>query len=178
MDFTINEWAIVALVFVLGWLLGLASRSDRRWRRQYEEERAAHAALRRDHDDLQRDHRAHIAAADTRTADLERRAPAVTAGTVGATAVANAATPGHRDDLTRIDGIDAHDEVRLNEAGIHDYRDLAALSGNDAAALEGQLGYTQGRIDSQRWREQAARLADSRMDLPGATRAPHADRGI
>ena len=26
MDFTINQWAIIALVFILGWLLGLASR--------------------------------------------------------------------------------------------------------------------------------------------------------
>jgi predicted flap endonuclease-1-like 5' DNA nuclease len=177
MDFTINEWAIVALVFVLGWLLGLASRSDRRWRRQYEDERAAHAALRRDHDDLQRDHRARTEAANTRIADLERHAPAVTAGTATAGAVAAAAS-GYRDDLTRIEGIDAHDEIRLNEAGVHSYRDLAALSGTDAAALEGQLGYTHGRIDSQHWREQAARLADGRMDVPGATRAPHADRGI
>lgn len=174
MDFTINEWAIVALVFVLGWLLGLASRSDRRWRRQYEQERTAHDSLRRDHEVLQRDHDKRIATANTRITDLERHEPPVAAATVGT--VAGAAS-GHRDDLTRVDGIDAHEENRLNDAGIHSYRDLAALSGGGAAALEGKLGYTQGRIDSQRWREQAARLADGPTDLP-PSRTAHADRGI
>ena len=51
MAFTTNQWAIVALVFVAGWLLGLMSRSSgKRWRRDYEREREAHLALRRDYD--------------------------------------------------------------------------------------------------------------------------------
>ena len=51
MAFTTNQWALVALVFVAGWLLGLMSRSNGgRWRREYEREREAHLALRRDHD--------------------------------------------------------------------------------------------------------------------------------
>ena len=49
MSFTINEWVILLLVFVLGWLLGMLSRSGgKRWRRELEEERAEHAAYRRD----------------------------------------------------------------------------------------------------------------------------------
>ena len=152
MDFTINQWAIIALVFILGWLLGLASRSDRRWRRQYEEERAAHEALRRDHD-------TRIAAANARITELERHEPHVAAGTAGAV---SAAASGRRDDLTRIDGIDAHEENRLNDAGIHGYRDLASLTADDAAALEARLGYGRGRVESQRWREQAATLANGR----------------
>jgi predicted flap endonuclease-1-like 5' DNA nuclease len=166
MRFTINEWAIVALVFVLGWLLGLASRSDRRWRRQYEEERAAHEALRREHD-------TRIAAANARITELERRDPPVGAVPSGAAVATGAAavvtpvaagaavpSPAGRDDLTRIDGIDAHDENRLHEAGIHNFRDIVALSGVEATALEGRLGYAHGRIQNQRWREQAAALAD------------------
>ncbi|MBA3896852.1 MAG: hypothetical protein H0X36_06905 [Sphingomonadaceae bacterium] len=49
--FTTNQWVIVALVLVAGWLLGLMSRSGGgRWRREYEAEREAHLALRRDYE--------------------------------------------------------------------------------------------------------------------------------
>ena len=45
--------AILALVLVAGWLLGLMSRSGGgRWKRAYEDERTAHAKLRRDYDAL------------------------------------------------------------------------------------------------------------------------------
>jgi len=50
-DFTTNEWAVVLLVLVAGYLLGLMSRSgSAKWRRQYEAERDAHHALRRVYD--------------------------------------------------------------------------------------------------------------------------------
>ena len=75
MGFTTNQWAIVALVFILGWLLGLLSRSDRGWRRRYEEEHAALVALRKEHD-------AHVRATNARIAELERHQPAVGAGMV------------------------------------------------------------------------------------------------
>ena len=65
-SFTITQWAIVALVFVAGWLLGLASHpGGRKWRERYAAEREAHAAARRDVD-------ARVAAADTQRAELER----------------------------------------------------------------------------------------------------------
>ncbi len=49
--FTLNQWAVVALVFVAGWLVGLMSRSgSKKWRLRYEAERDAHLAARRDYE--------------------------------------------------------------------------------------------------------------------------------
>ncbi len=51
-EFTTNQWAVLFLVLVLGWLLGLMSQSGSgRWRRQYEAERDARLAAERDHQD-------------------------------------------------------------------------------------------------------------------------------
>lgn len=50
-SFTLSQWAIVVLVFVAGWLLGLASHpGGRKWRERYAAERDAHAQARRDAD--------------------------------------------------------------------------------------------------------------------------------
>jgi predicted flap endonuclease-1-like 5' DNA nuclease len=155
MGFTTNQWAILALVLVLGWLLGLLSRGgSRRWRRAYEEERDRHAALRTEHE-------ARVAAANKRIAELERHEPAVGAGTAGAVA---AAAAGRRDDLSLIRGIDRAEETRLNDAGIHSFRDVATMSAADEAALEARLGYDRGRIANERWREQAELLAQGKHD--------------
>ena len=146
----INQLAIYALILVLGWLLGLLSRSGGGvWRRKYEAERDARIALEKAHDD--RD-----AAARTRIAELERHAPAVGAGTAGSIA---AAAAGRRDDLSLIRGVGRAGETRLNEAGIHRFVDLSRLSDADAAALEGRLGAAPGTIAREEWREQAALLA-------------------
>ena len=49
--FTTNQWIVVALVLVAGWLLGLMSRSGGgKWKREYEAERDAHLRLRADYD--------------------------------------------------------------------------------------------------------------------------------
>ena len=66
-SFNFTEWVILALVFVLGWLVGLASRSGKKWRGRYEAERDAHASYRRDTD-------ARIAAIDAREAEFGHRA--------------------------------------------------------------------------------------------------------
>jgi hypothetical protein len=59
--FTTNQWAVVALVLVAGWLLGLMSRSGSgKWRRAYDDEHANHLALRRDYDAQRRDYDAHL----------------------------------------------------------------------------------------------------------------------
>lgn len=150
MSFTTNEWAILALVLILGWILGLLSRSGGgKWRRAYEEERAHHAALRTEHD-------ARVKAANARIVDLERHEPTVGSGTAGAVA---AAASGRRDDLSRIRGIDPREEVRLNDAGIHSYADVAAMTREQQATIEARLGYIPGRIDDEQWREQAQFLA-------------------
>ncbi|SFR82559.1 hypothetical protein [Sphingomonas jatrophae] len=142
--FTTNQWAILALVLVLGWLLGLLSRNGGgRWRRAYEEERARREA-----------EEARIAAANTRIAELERHAP-VGVGTAGGIA---AAVHGRRDDLSLIRGVDHAQETRLNDAGIHGFRDIERLTPADEAALEGRLGLAPGLIARERWREQAAML--------------------
>ena len=48
LSFTIEQWAVVALVFVAGWLLGLASHGGgRKWRERYAAEREAHAQNRK-----------------------------------------------------------------------------------------------------------------------------------
>lgn len=155
MAFTTNQWAILALVLVLGWILGLLSRGGGgKWRRAYEEERDRHARLRTEHD-------ARVAAANARIAELERHEPAVGAGT--AAAVAGAAAGG-RDDLSLIRGIGRADETRLNDAGIHRYRDITGMTAADEAALEARLGYASGRIGSEQWRAQSELLANGRLD--------------
>lgn len=91
-SFTIEQWAIIALVFVAGWFLGLASHSGgRKWRERYAAEREAHATTRHDAD-------ARVAAAETRQTELEREharlraaAPVVTPRPV----VARAARPAY-----------------------------------------------------------------------------------
>ena len=58
-EFTTNQLAVVFLALVLGWLLGLMSRSGGgKWRRQYEAERDARIAVERERDErltLERD---------------------------------------------------------------------------------------------------------------------------
>ena len=65
--FTANQWAILFLVLLLGWLLGMMSRSGgARWRRAAADERVA-----RERVEAERD------AARARVAELERDRPAV-----------------------------------------------------------------------------------------------------
>lgn len=67
MSFTPEFWLILGLTLVLGWVLGLMSRSGGgRWRRELAAEREAHAATKRDYE-------ARIAEADRRAAEHDRR---------------------------------------------------------------------------------------------------------
>jgi predicted flap endonuclease-1-like 5' DNA nuclease len=151
--FTTNQWAIIGLVLVLGWLLGLLSRSGGgKWRRAYETERSDHIAARAAHD-------ARLTAANARVAELERNLAARPA------AVAPVATGvGRQDDLALIRGIGRSGASRLHELGIHDYADLTRLSVQDEAALEDRIGAEPGTIERERWREQAEMLAAGRLD--------------
>lgn len=50
-DFTTDQWVAVAVIFAIGWVLGMLSRSGSgKYRKQYEDERDAHQSLRRDYD--------------------------------------------------------------------------------------------------------------------------------
>lgn len=151
MDFTANQWAIVALVLVLGWLLGMLSRSGgARWKRAYEEERIAHAAAEE-----------RLSVAQARVVELERDVAARPIGPTTATAIGVAAS-GERDDLALIRGIGRGGENQLNDIGIFRYRQLAGLSDSDTALLEDRLGIRSGTIANEEWREQAALLRDHR----------------
>jgi predicted flap endonuclease-1-like 5' DNA nuclease len=144
MGFDGNQWAIVALVFVLGWLLGLLSRGGAgRWRRQARAEEAARIAAEE-----------RLATANARIAELERDPP-IGGGTAAAI---GAAASGRRDDLSLIRGIGREREQRLNEEGVHGYRDLERLTDTDAAAIESRIGVPPGAIAREHWREQAATL--------------------
>ena len=66
LGFTTNQLAILFLVLLLGWLLGLISRSGKKWRVAYEAERDARI-------EEQRENAAQIGAANARIAELERQ---------------------------------------------------------------------------------------------------------
>jgi len=67
MSFTPEFWLILGLTLVLGWVLGLMSRSGGgRWKRELAAEREAHVATKRDYD-------ARLAEADKRAAEHDRR---------------------------------------------------------------------------------------------------------
>ncbi len=158
--FGTNEWVILFLVLLLGWLLGLISRAGgaRKWRRAYEAERDARI-------EEQRDHEAALATANTRIAELEA---ARTAPVAAAPVVTPTVTPDtldlRRDDLSAIRGIGRGGERRLNAQGIYRYADIANLSPADEEALEQKLGADPGYIEQERWREQAALLDAGRVD--------------
>ena len=151
-EFTTNQWAILFLVLVLGWLLGLVSRSGgKKWKRAYEAERDARA-----------DEQAELEAARARIAELEdggtasvvTPAPVATADTLDLT----------RDDLSRIRGIGAAGQRRLNEEGLYRYSDITGMTPEDEAALEQRLGADDGYIEQEQWRDQAALLEAGKLD--------------
>ncbi len=151
MGFTANQWAILGLVLVLGWLLGLLSRSaGGRWRRAYEQEHAAREAA-----------DARAAAARKRILELERQIAGHTVGP-GTAASIGAAAAGERDDLSLINGIGRSGETNLNEAGIYRYRQIENLSAGDEESLEMRLGLEPGTIARDHWREQASLLRERR----------------
>jgi predicted flap endonuclease-1-like 5' DNA nuclease len=161
MDFTSNQWAILALVLVLGWILGLLSRKGAGpLRKQLRAEEARRIAA--EHE---------LATARTRIGELERAravAPAVAAApgraavpVAGGSSLAGTSTVAGAtgsDDLTRIGGIDAERAQRLESVGIYGFRDLEALSDTDAATVEHRTGLAPGTIAQEGWREQAADL--------------------
>ena len=56
-SFTSNGWFILGLMLVIGWLLGLLSRSGGgKWKAAYNREHAAHLALRKEFDDHLKQH--------------------------------------------------------------------------------------------------------------------------
>jgi predicted flap endonuclease-1-like 5' DNA nuclease len=159
-EFTTNQWAILFLVLVLGWLLGLISRSGgKKWKRAYEAER-----------DARIDEQRALETAHARIVELENARPAVVAPVAVAPVAPVATTPLEttskldltRDDLSRIRGVGTAGQRRLNDEGIYRYADITGMTTEEEAALERKLGADEGYIEQERWREQAALLADGR----------------
>jgi predicted flap endonuclease-1-like 5' DNA nuclease len=162
-EFTTNQWAILFLVLVLGWLLGLISRSGgKKWKRAYEAERDARA-----------DEQAELEAARARVAELEAARPVATPVVdtpVAAAPVTTAETLDlTRDDLSLIRGIGNAGQRRLNEEGIYRYADITGLTPSEEADLEQRLGADDGYIEQEQWREQAALLEAGEIDKHRAT---------
>lgn len=153
--FTTQQWVILFLVFVLGWLLGLLSRSTKKWRRAYEAERDGRL-------EDQREHAAALETCQARIAELERERVAVTP--VAAAPVATASTLDlRRDDLSLIRGLGPEGEQDLNEEGIYRYGQILDMTPLEEHELEDRLGADRGYIQQEQWREQAKLLADGQI---------------
>ncbi len=160
---TPTQFAILALCFVAGWLFGLASApGGRRAKDRLHTLETEHAAYRRDAE-------ARIAAAEAERDRLARATPVATATTAAvAGTAARPASSGFfgwgRDNLSRIHGLDEATEKRINAEGITTYQQIETMSGQDEADLEQRLGLTQGTIQREGWREQAAMLREGHDD--------------
>ncbi|CAM8661911.1 MULTISPECIES: hypothetical protein [Sphingobium] len=157
MSFNLNEVALLLVVLVIGWLLGLMMSGRGKYRRLWQDEQAVHRSAIKERD-------ARIEASHKRIAELERHSAAPIA--VGATTTA--AGVGHgRDDLSRISGVSQAQESALNEAGYHRYGQIAALNAEQEATLEARLGLKPGAIAHDDWRGQALALerGDSKPGL-------------
>lgn len=78
---------------------------------------------------------------------------------------AAAPAPTVPDDLTRMKGVGPRLADRLNAVGVTNFAQIAALSPEDAVALDAKLGDFQGRLERDRWIEQAAYLSSG--DIAG-----------
>ncbi|KQN36597.1 hypothetical protein ASG37_13495 [Sphingomonas sp. Leaf407] len=166
---TPTQFAVLALILLAGWLLGLASSSGgKKWKQRFRDEETAHKAYRAE------------VAADLKTretklreveAERDRFAKERGTATTAATATA-AASASHgsgffgwgRDNLSRIRGIDPDLETALGQRGIKTYRAIENLTEADERALEDDLRLRPGTIDTERWREQAAMLREGHDD--------------
>ncbi|WP_066800436.1 hypothetical protein [Sphingomonas soli] len=70
-----------------------------------------------------------------------------------------ATAPAAADELTRMKGVGPRLADRLNSVGVTSFAQIAALTPEDADALDAKLGDFQGRIHRDRWIEQAGYLA-------------------
>jgi len=124
-----NQWAILALILILGWLLGLLSRSGgARWRRIAAEEQARRETAKRG-----------LTAANEYIADLDRQTAGRPMGP-GTAAAIGAAASGACDDLALYPRHWPRARNPSHELGIHSYQKVAALSDGEAIDLETRLG--------------------------------------
>ncbi|PTQ13060.1 hypothetical protein CLG96_02665 [Sphingomonas oleivorans] len=75
------------------------------------------------------------------------------------------AAAGPADPLTRIKGLGPKAEARLAQLGITRFEQIAAWTPQEVAEIDAQLGPFKGRIQRDRWVEQATHLAQG--DIAG-----------
>jgi predicted flap endonuclease-1-like 5' DNA nuclease len=153
MTFTPNDVALLGITLLIGLFIGLMVSGRGKYKRLWRDERQAHTVTRRDRD-------ARVAAANDRIAEQDRQNGPIGAGTAAAI---GGAVRG-RDDLTRIRTISANDEIVLNEAGYHRFRQIATLTTDQQAMLEARLGRQPGLIVRDEWPEQARLLEANHTD--------------
>lgn len=73
-----------------------------------------------------------------------------------------------KDELTRIEGLGPFLETKLNEIGIFTFAQLASLDEDGVDEVTKKIGYFKGRIQKDRWVEQAAALYKEKLDNPFA----------
>lgn len=149
MEFNLNQIALLVVLFLIGLLLGAMLSGRGKYKRLWRDEQVAHRTMTKDRDQR-------LAAANERIAELEQARDGAPIGPGTAAAVSGAVHG--RDELTRIRGVTAQEEIVLNEAGYHRFGQIAGMSDEQQATLEGRLGMRPGTISRDEWREQAQAL--------------------
>lgn len=73
-----------------------------------------------------------------------------------------------KDDLTLIDGVGPFLEKQLNDLGIYTFAQLASVEERRVPELTRAIGHIPGRIERDKWIEQAQQLALNKSDHPDA----------
>jgi predicted flap endonuclease-1-like 5' DNA nuclease/uncharacterized protein (UPF0335 family) len=71
-----------------------------------------------------------------------------------------------RDDLTRIEGIGNFLEKQLNDIGVYTYEEISSWDSERTKQVTEAIGYFEGRIERDKWVEQAAQLALQKQENP------------
>jgi NADH-quinone oxidoreductase subunit E len=100
-----------------------------------------------------------IAEAPVAETEKEDDAPAPSLDDPARPPALDAAREGGADDLKRISGVGPKIEGILNELGIFHFDQVAAWTDAQKAWVNGYLRF-KGRIDREKWLEQAAKLAE------------------
>ena len=73
-----------------------------------------------------------------------------------------------RDDLTRIEGLGSFLEKQLNDIGVYTYEEISSWDSERTQQVTAAIGYFEGRIEKDKWVEQAAQLALQKQENPEA----------
>lgn len=103
--------------------------------------------------------REHIEEAGAVTASPGRAAPPATGGSTPAPTPAATDDGGAAGPVSQLKGLGPKVAARLGELGIANVGQIAALDHDAAQALDAQMGPFQGRLERDRWIEQARFLA-------------------